>query len=145
MVLALVSGLLIGGLITGCSISGDKADAESVATSVFEAVRNKTFDTAMTFYSYRFFEKTSEAEWLQILKTINVKLGDLQTYELTSWKVNKSTGVGTVQSGTMCEMVYDVAYSKYSATETLNIFKPATGGEFKILGHNINSIGLIKE
>jgi len=135
--------LLVSIVALGCGIISDKADAKKVATSLFEAIRNKDFDTAITFYSPKFFEQNPTVDWIQILKRVNTKLGDLENYELKSWNIQKVSG--SLENGTYCELQYEVTYSKYPATETLTLFKPATSGEFSIVEHNINSIGLILE
>lgn len=71
------------------------------------------------------------------------KMGDLQTYKLNTWKVTSVAGTGG--SGSYYELQYEVTYSKYLATETLTLFKPTSGTEIKILGHNIDSSGFLKE
>ncbi|HEY79150.1 MAG TPA: hypothetical protein G4O09_08570 [Dehalococcoidia bacterium] len=141
--LFLIFIMVLSAQTTGCGIAEEKSATENVVTSYFEAVKAKDFDKALSFYSPKFFEVTPQDDWLEALKTINAKLGDLQTYKLTSWKGNKQ--VGTAGSGTYYELRYEVTYSKYPAKEVFNIFKPSAGGELKIQGHNINSIGLIKE
>lgn len=135
--------LLVSIATSGCGISSDKAAAENVAAKFFEAVRSKDFDTAITFYSPKFFELNPNVDWLKVLKGVNNKLGDLETYKLVGWHINRYHGI--TENGTYCELKYEVSYSKYPATETLTLFKPATGGEFKIVRHDINSFYLITE
>jgi len=132
---------LVGITALGCV--QDKAAAENITSSFFEAIRKKDFDTALTFYSSKFFELNPNVDWLQVLKGVNKKLGDLENYELTTYNLKKT--FGTAENGTYCELQYKVTYSKYSATETFTLFKSATGGEYSIVGHKINSIGLALE
>lgn len=112
-----------------------------MAAKYFEYVKQKEFDQVLPLYSQRFFKDTSSTEWLQILKNVNAKLGDLQSYSLKTWKTESRMGTG--DSGTYYILQYEVTYSRYAATETITFFKPAAGGELKILGHNINSKGLV--
>ena len=135
--------LLVSTATFGCSSSSDKAAAENITASYFEAIRNKDFDAAISFYSPKYFELVSKDDWLQVLKAVNEKLGDLETYELTSYEFGKV--VGTIENGTSCKLQYEVIYSKYPAIETLTLFRSATGGEYNIVGHKINSIGLAFE
>jgi len=132
--------LIIGS--SGCGIVSTKAHAQQVATNLFEAIRNKDFDTAMTFYAPEFFEETP-VDWMQVLKNVNAKLGDLETYKLDTWSINKF--MGTTGSGTYFKAQYEVTYSRYTATEKLTLFKPDTGSEFKIIKHDIESFGLFLE
>ena len=138
----LLLGLLAGAVPTGCGVGEDKGEAEYFAGSFFETVKVKDFDTVLTFYSPKFFEKTPREEWRQALRSMNAKLGDLQEYRLVGWNFRKY--YGTTGSGTYFELRYRVSYATYPADETLTIFKPLVGGELQILGHNINSEGFLK-
>jgi hypothetical protein len=135
--------ILILGLVASCADEiEDKTIAEDAAKSYFNAIRDKDFDKALTFYSPEFFKRTSHEVWLQTLKTMNAKLGDLKSYELIDWRFQKN--IGMVSNDTFYLMKYKVIYSKYSAEERLDFIKPASGDEIKIIGHSINSEGLSK-
>ncbi len=138
--LALV--FLMAVTITGCSLVEDKSVAENVVKNYFELIKDKNFEKTLTLYSKQFFEKTKKEDWLQILKNINGKLGDLQKYELIRWNINKRVGTG---SGTYFSLQYQVTYSKYPANESFTIFKKRRGSELRIVGHFINSQGLLLE
>ena len=129
-------------MLSACGLREDKAGAETFAASFFETVRAKDFASVSTFYSPQFFEKVSREEWLQSLKNINAKLGDLREYRLVKWNFRKF--YGTSGSGTYFQLEYRVAYTKYPADETLTVFKPSGGGGMQILGHHINSEGFLK-
>lgn len=129
-------------MLSGCGITQDKSNAESIAISVFENIKTGNIDKALTFYSSKFFEGIAKEEWKSILDKMDAKIGNIQSYELVSWNVKKQAH--TSGSGTYCVLQYKIKRLKYPATETLTIFKPI-GGEFQVLGHNINSIGLLKE
>lgn len=65
--------VLTGWSTVGCTAG--KSEAENIANSYFESVENKDFDKALTYYSPKFFEKTTAQEWTRSLQTINVKWG----------------------------------------------------------------------
>lgn len=129
-------------LAAGCGMKQEKATAEAVATNLFAKVQLGDFDSAMSLYSPKFFEQTSKDEWKSLLGNLQKKLGSLESYELVTWNFKKQAH--TSGSGTYWVLQYKVTYSKYPATETVTVFKPV-GGTFQILGHNINSTGLLKE
>jgi hypothetical protein len=128
--------------ITGCGVN--KADAEKVASGYFEAIKNNDFETAVTFYSSRFLEKSSQEESLQALKSMKRKFGDLQSYKLNEWKINTVAGIGTGENGTYYNFRYVLTYTIETANVDLTLFKAASGGEIKINGYNINSSALLK-
>jgi hypothetical protein len=133
--------LMLIGSATGCSL--DKS-AETLAVSYYQAVMNKDYNQAVTYFSSQFFEKTSKADLLSILQNINNKLGDLKSYKLENWGKNTRRGVGTVSSGTTYTLKYSAVYSNETDTETLTLFQPS-GGELKILGFQFNSNLLLKQ
>ncbi len=140
----LLSLILFASMVTfGCNINSDKTDAEKVANNYFEAIKNGDFDTAITFYSPKFFELNPNINWLEVLLNKTNKLGDLSTYELKGWRITNA--FGALESGTYVELKYNVVYSRYPATETLILLKSSDGGEFSIVAHHIDSIGLLTE
>jgi hypothetical protein len=127
----------------GCNITKEKAEAENVTKIYFDQIKDKNYDKLLEIYSSKFFEKVKPEEYVDMLKTINKKLGDLKSYSLQSWKVNEN--FGTSNNGTYYYLTYKVEYSKYTAQEQFTLFKPKGEEEVKIIGHNTNSDGLLKE
>jgi len=127
-------------ILAGCNAIAEKVEAEALARDLFEAVKTKNYDKALTFYSVKFFEKGSREDWRQTLHNVNRKLGDLQSYELAKWDIQKRIGVW--ESGTRYQLQYNVTYSKYPATEMVVVVKPLLVGDMRIVGHYINSVGL---
>lgn len=125
---------------TGCA---GKGDADQVANTLFEAVKKHEYKLATSYYSPAFFGKTPKEAWIADLEAINGKLGDLQSWKLTSWRVN--TQYGTTGNGTYYQFVYDTKYSKYPAIERLTLFKPVGSKEPRITGHRIESAGFLRE
>jgi hypothetical protein len=65
-------------------------------------------------------------------------MGDLQSYSLSSWKVQTKVHTNQI-SGTFVVLVYETVYEKGNGTETLTIHKPGLGYKFAILGDHFNS------
>lgn len=139
--LCLLLALLVAAT-TGCGLFSSKEDAEAVARRFYEALARKEYDRALEFYSPSFFQKTKPDEWRGALERIQTRLGDFESYRLTTWKVH--TGVGTGESGTWYQLQYSVKYRRYEAMEALVLFRPSGAGEIKIVGHQINSPGLLQ-
>lgn len=129
-------------LFVGCNPIADKSSAESVMNEYFAAIKDKDFDKALGFYSQQFFDKTSRESWNQSLRAVNSKLGDLQSYEQTGWRIQATTGLGP--AGTWFIFQYRVTYSKYPSDEEVILFKPAGSNEIKILQHQIMSEAFLK-
>ena len=68
-------------LFVGCNPIADKSSAKSVMNEYFAAIKDKDFD------------KTSRESWNQSLRAVNSKLGDLQSYEQTGWRIQATTGL----------------------------------------------------
>ena len=122
---------------SGCLVFNGKDEAEKTVQKLYTAIQRGDYNTALDLYSNKFYEKTSRSEWGKMLKNINNKLGDVKEYKSNGWRVNTTT------SGTFIMLNYEVKYTKYSAVESFNIQKE--GKTYKIVGHNINSEGFLKE
>jgi hypothetical protein len=148
-IIAIVVVAVVGVLVVGCIGYGlmkgmkMKPQAESVGQQLYEAIRAKDYDRALSLYDPMFFQQTNRDEWRKMLAGINTKLGDLVSYEQRGWNINAQTGTGSA-SGVYVTLTYKVTYAKYPADETLSLFMPAGGSKFTITGHNINSTGLLK-
>lgn len=135
--------LLVAALLYSCGATSAKPEAEALTQKYFTAMKEGKVGEAIPLYSKEFFKETSKDKWQIMLAKINNKLGNVKSYELATWRVN--TYAGTGESGTYVSLIYNVQYEKYKGTESFNIFKPASGGAVKLLGHNFNSEGLILE
>jgi hypothetical protein len=127
----------------GCSFAQDKKDAEAVLTRHFQTISTNDFDAAMAAYSPQFFEKTTKDEWTKALTKLSGKLGTYQSHTITAWRVFQN--IGTSGAGTTVSLQCEVTYSKHPATESFTLFKGASDSDYKIVGHNINSIALLEE
>jgi hypothetical protein len=127
-------------IIPGCGIGEDKNKAEIVANAYFEAIKNNDYETALTFYSPVFFEKTPREEALQKLQSMNNKCGNLLSYKPNSWKINNIVKGGrNVETGTIIGFTYEVTYVLFTITEDIRLFRPSSSNEIKIQGYTIRS------
>ena len=136
--------LLIGcAAIGGCGFTQSKQDAEKVVARHFQAVATNGYDSAMGDYGAQFFQKTTKEEWSQTLARLSGKLGAFQGYSVDGWRVFKNAS--TSGAGTTVSLQCVVTYSKYAATESFTVLKGTGDSDYKIVGHAINSNGLLKE
>lgn len=129
--------------LAGCAVGKDRPEAEKIATARFEFIKQHKFKESTDLYSPKFYEKTSRENWIKLTEKLHEKLGDMQSYTLMGWNYRKYAGTGL--SGTFYELQYETIYDKYKAREILLVYKPIGGAEYKIIGHNINSEGLVLE
>jgi len=130
-------------LLAGCGFTASKQAGEKLIANHFQAIGTHGYTAALTNYGAQFFAKTSPAEWASALEKVGSKLGQFQNYTIVNWNVHK--GVSTTGSGTTVKMTVNSTYRKQPAQEQFILFKGSNDPEFKILGHHINSIGLLKE
>jgi hypothetical protein len=135
--------LLLGFLLAGCGAGDKEARARAVADGYLQALQEKDWDQAMTFYAKRFFETRSPEVWKKDLQLIIRQLGSLQTYRLKSWKWRSD--FIPPDSGTHVTLTYEVKYSKHTAMETFTVFKPFARGDYKIWSHMLSSGGFMKD
>jgi hypothetical protein len=129
--LSLLTSLLLGG---GCSgFSPNKA--EVITNNYFQFVKDKDYNSTFTYYSPILFKDITQQDWIQALKNMDLLWGDLQTWKLKTWSVEKKIGIGG--SGTYYVLQYEVTYDKYNAIETFTLFTPSSTDDIKILGLTI--------
>ncbi|HEY3064526.1 MAG TPA: DUF4019 domain-containing protein [Methylomirabilota bacterium] len=130
------------GMLAACNMLTGKDDADAVARQLYGSLQHGDYERAVSFYSPRFFEKTPKDDWVKNLKTVSSRLGDLREFQLQTWNVQKNVGTGA--AGTFYQLQYRVTYARYPATETLVLYRPLSGGDIKVLGHQINSEGFLR-
>lgn len=130
-------------MLASCNPGADKDQAEQIGKAYFDAIQVHDYERAASFYAPQFYERTPRDKWLGTLRTINDKLGDLQSYQEMKWNVRASAT--TSGGGTAVELEYRVIYSKYPAEETFTLTKPAGTNTFQIIGHRVNSEGFVQE
>lgn len=124
--------------IFSCSVVKGKAEAEKVAGSLFQERIKNGWTGSDKYYSDIFFKGTTEQKWSNIQTLVTKAMGELKSYSLTTWNVQAKVHSDEI-SGTIVVLEYETSYEKGNGTETLTIHKPVMGGNFSIIGHNINS------
>jgi len=132
--------LLSASLLTGCGNPQEIEDTKNLGQSYYEAIKANDIDKALSFCSSEFFRTASKGDAIELLQNINLKLGNLQSYEYDYYA--KTSYGGTSGSHTRYDLYYDVIYAKGSSRETLMLTK-SEDGTFEIVGYNIKSNDLI--
>ena len=130
-------GLIV---ISGC-IAPDEG-ATKIVDSFYSSVETKNYDAIFDLIGRERLTPELENKTLNLLNTVNIKLGTLQSYNLTKWKTTSyATVVGEDQSGDYIYLVYDVVYENYSAIEEFTIFKPRGTNQYFITNYHVSSDG----
>lgn len=140
---ATVALVLVALLLAGCAAEDRHAQARTVAEGYLQAVKAKDMDRAIAFFAPRYLETRNPKVLKQDIRIITARLGDLQSYRLTSarWR----TDFIPPESGTFVTLEYEVRYAKHPAQERFTVQKPFGRGEYKIVGHSMVSEGFWKE
>jgi hypothetical protein len=129
-------------LLGACSSASISPEMQAVADGYFKAISSERLEDALDLYDSHFYAQTPRQQWHGMLRGVSKKLGKLQSQKLIGWRVHNRVGTG---AGTFLELSYEVQYEKYPAREFIVVRRPLTGGEPKILSHQINSAGLLLE
>jgi hypothetical protein len=127
-------------IIAGISCSSEKEQnikmAESAAYDLYEAIKNRQFNTAALMYSDRFYEQISKPQWIRLLTAVQEKYGAYQSRKLVNTAVN--FGFSTI-SGVTTVLVYRVKYEKKTTIEKLTfVRKTPDSKEIELVGHFID-------
>jgi hypothetical protein len=128
--------------LASCGFNQAKQDGEKLVARHFQAVATNGYQAGVADYGNDFFKTVSREEWTKSLANLNSKLGAYQKHAIASWRVFRKVGS---RPGTTVTFQCQVTYSKYPATETFTLFKGASESEYKIIGHQITSDGLLKD
>lgn len=125
--------------VVSCAGQSDKQQAEQVLARHFDLRAHSSYDAALADYDDRFFEHVTRSEWRSALTSVASKLGPLQGYDVMVDEPERRELAGP---GTYLKYKCKVSYSKHNSMETLYLFRKAGATKFKILGHQIDSLGL---
>lgn len=134
----IVACACVGIFIAGCSMTEDRAAATQIGAAFYESVKADDINTVLTFLSPKFLEGTSEADLRLLIPSLKQKFGEIESYQLIGWHVNKQFGTDSLD-GTLVTLQYKVIYSKSPSNEMLILYKPSGGEEFKILSYNFSN------
>ncbi len=119
--------------LSACAQEAKISDVSKLSAELFTAIQNKDYDKALTFYSKDFFSMMPPNAWMEHLKDINSKLGDLQEIKLNSKTAS------TIFSGKRFIFIYTNRYKNGLAKETVVFFQNVKKQEIKIHSHKIES------
>lgn len=132
--------VLISILFVSCGIGQEKQNAEKFASSLFKKFQSGEPEKTMQFYSSKFYSHTPTKKWLNILQSVQSKLGKLKSYKLVNFQIKKGAGASGVRATIVLQ--YKTTYEKGSAIETLTIQNK--NGKYLIDAHNINITSMPK-
>lgn len=135
--------LACGLLLVGCGFQQSQEDAEKVVSRHFQAISTNGYVSALDNYATQFLVKTPREEWIKTLQNVSNRLGHFQAYTVSRQQVRKDAS--TFGSGTTVSILVNSKYSKHSAKEQFTLVKPRGESDFRILGHQIHSEGLLKD
>ena len=133
-------------LVLGCSPSASidsLPDAKKLANKFISDFQQGEYDLILNSYGDDFWKETPKETWKKILPNINTELGNIESCELISW--NQRTQASTNGTGNFVLLQYNCKHEKYESTLTFTVYKPLEGGDSKIVGQNISSIGFLIE
>ncbi len=124
--------------LCGCGLVTGKGDAQKVAESFLKdrIANGELGDDG--YYSDVFCKNTEKNKWENVKRLVNKALGNLKGYSLAEWKAQSKVHTSEL-SGTFVVLLYNTEYEKGKGQETLTMHKGVTGGEFRIIGHRIDS------
>lgn len=113
-------------VLAGCGATPPAVPVEQVAGRFYEAIKNRDFPTAASYYA----DTIPREDRVQELQEIQAAMGDLQTYELKEKLTN------TVYSGIRYIYKYRLQYTGGVLTETLVMFENVSGDPIRIEARN---------
>jgi len=126
--------------LVGCAEDEDRRAAERVLVHHFDALVRRSYESALTDYDDRFYEGVTRSEWRSALADVVNKLGAFQRYDVSAFGLAYRKLAGP---GTYLRFQCKVTYSKHTAEETFYLYRKQGSSKFKILGHQIDSDGLL--
>ena len=117
--------------------------SKAVATKFLDEFLSVSPEETEGYFVPEFWDDMPKETWAKILPNIVVELGQIESCELSNWQ--QSTSASTNGSGNFVGLVYSCKHQKYESSITLNFVTPLSGGDTKIQGFNINSLGLLIE
>jgi hypothetical protein len=122
----------------GCSFMSGLEDAQELAEKllddrfVYGGIGNTDY------YSELFWKYTREADWEYLKNMVETNLGELQSYSLKSWEVQKKAKMGEL-SGTFVVLIYDTEYEYGAGQERITLMRGLWDRNFQIIGHYFES------
>ena len=125
-------------ILVGCGFLSSSDDARDLA----EQLLNNRFETGGAgngvYYSDLFWKYTPQEEWDYIVDLVETRLGDLQSFTLKNWQIQKGVKMGDL-SGTFVVLIYNTEYEYGSGQEKITLMKGFWDRDFQIIGHFFES------
>ena len=125
-------------ILSGCGFMSGPEDARALA----EKFLDYRFETGSVgngeYYSDLFWRYTPQEEWDYIINLVETQLGDLQSYTLKNWQIQKGVKMGDL-SGTFVVLIYNTEYEYGSGQEKITLMKGFWDSDFQIIGHHFES------
>jgi hypothetical protein len=129
--------ILIVLLMSGCSMNQDLKDGTIFVDGIYTKLKNKDYDGIVAVAHEGLLKATPTEKIKEGLATFDTKLGTIETYSLSGGNIKSTAGGSTVV------LSYAVNRTLYPSTEIFTLYKEK-GGEFRLVGYNVNSEGLLK-
>ena len=135
-----LASLALAPWLIACEQYNDRRAAEQVLVHHFETLAARSYELSLADYHDRFFDDVTRAEWRGMLASVVDKLGTFQSYDVNAFGPAQKMLAGP---GTYLRFQCKVTYARHTAEETFYLYRKRGGSRFKILGHQIDSDGLL--
>lgn len=135
-VIPVIVGLLLLGLLSGCSAGKHIDEAKLTVQKYYVAIRNDSIDDALVLFSPGVFEETPKETLRKMIEGTLTRTGDLVNYDLVNWSLNFG-------GGTYCTLVYNSKYAEHEAQEIFVLTNDGPNGQWQIVSWNISSAAFI--
>ena len=125
-------------ILVGCGFLGNPEDARNLAENLLEDRFVSGGIGSEEYYSDLFWKYTRAEDWDYIKSMVATHLGELQSYSLKNWQIQKNVQMGDL-SGTLVVLIYDTEYEYGNGQEKFTLMKRFWGSDFQIIGHYFES------
>lgn len=119
----------------------DREDAEKVANALYGHIIDSSYKAADNLFHEKFFQVTPKDSLHKLYRKAKASLGIFKNNNLIEWDAQQTVGT---DDKTQYVLLYKVGYSKFEATERINLIKEEGSDSIKIIGYHIDSPGFLK-
>ena len=132
--LVIINTIILG----GCGFLSSTEDARVLAEKMLDDRFVSGGVGSEAFYSDLFWKYTQQNDWDYIKNLVLTHLGELQSYSLKNWQIQKNVKMGDL-SGTFVELIYDTEYALGNGQEKITLMMGFWDRDFQIIGHYFES------
>ena len=138
-VMKLLSLLMIINIIisSGCGFLGNTEEARHLAENLLEDRFVSGGVGSEEYYSDLFWKYTRAEDWEYIKNMVATHLGELQSYSLKNWQIQKNVKMGDL-SGTFVVLIYDTEYEHGNGQEKFTLMKGFWTANIRLSGTILN-------